>query len=88
MQGGELQGIHSRLAIPYKGGNIQKTKEAVKTFEPHKTLGHDGIFPAVYNGAGTHWSGIGNIFRAGRAFGYVPQGWREDNFYLYTKTRP
>lgn len=59
---------------------LQKNKVewAINSFDPFKSPGKDGIYPAfLQKSNGVLTSALSNMFKASLVFGYIPKSWRQ-----------
>ena len=66
--------------------SYERIKWAIGTFEPYKSPGPDGIYPALLQkGLDFLVSHLCRIYRACVAMGYVPEAWRTSNVVFIPK---
>lgn len=67
--------------------SLEKVIWAINSFQPFKSPGKDGIFPALLQkGADLIAPCLTTIFKASYAFGYIPTSWRKVKVVFIPKT--
>lgn len=74
--------LHSALCTAWKKADeiFTKTKVewAISSFNPFKSPGRDGIYPAfLQKSGGLFTSCLSNMFKASLTLGYIPKSWRQ-----------
>ena len=74
---GSLTSTKESWQIARKICTTERVKWAIKSFQPYKSAGIDGIFPILLQkGIGNLLPFLVNIFRSSLALGYIPEKWR------------